>query len=95
MRKRKFNWLDLERLKFVSRKAREGRNPRNPEESIQIPASKAPVFKVGKNFESESKQIELILDKKTRLRPGFFIYAVKPRWSGGNWARDRIHFEFI
>ena len=32
------------------RKAREGRNPRNPEEVIQIPASKAPVFKAGKNL---------------------------------------------
>jgi DNA-binding protein HU-beta len=31
-----------------SRKAREGRNPRNPEEVIQIAASKAPVFKAGK-----------------------------------------------
>jgi DNA-binding protein HU-beta len=30
------------------RKAREGTNPRNPEEVIQIPASKAPVFKAGK-----------------------------------------------
>lgn len=30
------------------RKAREGRNPRNPEEVIHIPASKAPVFKAGK-----------------------------------------------
>jgi DNA-binding protein HU-beta len=30
------------------RKAREGRNPRNPEEVIKIPASKAPVFKAGK-----------------------------------------------
>ena len=30
------------------RKAREGRNPRNPEEKIHIPASKAPVFKAGK-----------------------------------------------
>ncbi|SHI07387.1 HU family DNA-binding protein [Sporanaerobacter acetigenes] len=30
------------------RKAREGRNPRNPEEIINIPASKAPVFKAGK-----------------------------------------------
>lgn len=30
------------------RKAREGRNPRNPEEVIQIPASKAPVFRAGK-----------------------------------------------
>ena len=32
------------------RKAREGRNPRNPEEVIQIPASKAPVFKAGKTL---------------------------------------------
>lgn len=32
------------------RKAREGRNPRNPEETIQIPASKAPVFRAGKGF---------------------------------------------
>ena len=32
------------------RKAREGRNPRNPEEVIHIPASKAPVFKAGKQL---------------------------------------------
>ncbi len=32
------------------RKAREGRNPRNPEEKIKIPASKAPVFRAGKGF---------------------------------------------
>lgn len=32
------------------RKAREGRNPRNPEEKIQIPASRAPVFKAGKSL---------------------------------------------
>lgn len=32
------------------RKAREGRNPRNPEEVIQIPASNAPVFKAGKSL---------------------------------------------
>ncbi|WP_019132870.1 HU family DNA-binding protein [Peptoniphilus obesi] len=30
------------------RKAREGRNPRNPEEVIKIPASLAPVFRSGK-----------------------------------------------
>lgn len=30
------------------RKARQGRNPRNPEQVIDIPASKAPVFKAGK-----------------------------------------------
>ncbi len=32
------------------RKAREGRNPRNPEQVIKIPASKAPVFKAGKTL---------------------------------------------
>ncbi len=32
------------------RKAREGRNPRNPKEVIHIPASKAPVFKAGKSL---------------------------------------------
>lgn len=32
------------------RKARSGRNPRNPQETIQIPASIAPVFKAGKNL---------------------------------------------
>lgn len=32
------------------RSAREGRNPRNPEEVIHIPASKAPVFKCGKSL---------------------------------------------
>lgn len=30
------------------RKARQGRNPRKPDEIIQIAASKAPVFKAGK-----------------------------------------------
>ena len=30
------------------RKARQGRNPRQPDEVIQIEASKAPVFKAGK-----------------------------------------------
>lgn len=32
------------------RKAREGRNPRKPDQVIQIPASKAPVFKAGKTL---------------------------------------------
>ena len=32
------------------RAARKGRNPRNPEEVIEIPASKAPVFKAGKSL---------------------------------------------
>ncbi len=30
------------------RKARQGRNPRKPDEVIDIPASRAPVFKAGK-----------------------------------------------
>lgn len=30
------------------RKAREGRNPRKPDQKIKIPASTAPVFKAGK-----------------------------------------------
>ena len=32
------------------RKCRTGRNPKNPGETIDIPASKAPVFKAGKAF---------------------------------------------
>lgn len=32
------------------RAERQGRNPRNPEEVINIPASKAPVFKAGKGL---------------------------------------------
>ncbi|MCI5840203.1 MAG: HU family DNA-binding protein [Peptoniphilaceae bacterium] len=35
------------------RKAREGRNPRKPDEVIQIPASKAPVFRAGKTLKEE------------------------------------------
>ncbi len=33
-----------------TRKARQGRNPRKPEETIEIAASKAPVFKAGKTL---------------------------------------------
>ncbi|MDD7511566.1 MAG: HU family DNA-binding protein [Peptostreptococcaceae bacterium] len=33
-----------------NRKARQGRNPRKPDEVIKIAASKAPVFKAGKAF---------------------------------------------
>ena len=33
-----------------SRKARKGRNPQKPEAVIDIPASKAPVFKAGKSL---------------------------------------------
>ena len=33
-----------------SRKARTGRNPQKPGETVKIPASNAPVFKAGKAF---------------------------------------------
>lgn len=35
------------------RKPRQGRNPRNPEQIINIPASKAPVFKAGKTLKEK------------------------------------------
>ncbi|MCT4663246.1 MAG: HU family DNA-binding protein [Tissierellales bacterium] len=35
------------------RKAREGRNPRDPKKKIKIPASKAPVFKAGKTLKEK------------------------------------------
>ncbi len=40
------------------RKARKGRNPRDPKQEISIPASKAPVFKAGKSLK------ELVNSKK-------------------------------
>lgn len=35
------------------RAARQGRNPRDPEQVINIPASKAPVFKAGKGLKDK------------------------------------------
>ncbi|MDR5659182.1 HU family DNA-binding protein [Serpentinicella sp. ANB-PHB4] len=35
------------------RKPRQGRNPRDPEQVIEIPASKAPVFKAGKTLKEK------------------------------------------
>ena len=35
------------------RKSRQGRNPRKPEEIIEIAAAKAPVFKAGKAFKEK------------------------------------------
>lgn len=35
-----------------NRKARQGRNPQKPDTVIEIPASKAPVFKAGKNLKN-------------------------------------------
>ena len=43
------------------RKAREGRNPRDPKETIKIPASKAPVFKAGKGLKE-------IVNKKAKKK---------------------------
>ncbi len=40
------------------RKERKGRNPRDPKQEIDIPASKAPVFKAGKSLK------ELVNSKK-------------------------------
>ncbi|TQQ83999.1 HU family DNA-binding protein [Peptacetobacter hominis] len=36
-----------------ARAARQGRNPRDPEQVIDIPASKAPVFKAGKGLKDK------------------------------------------
>lgn len=41
------------------RKARQGRNPQEPEKVIEIPASKAPVFKAGKGLKE-------VVNKKTK-----------------------------
>lgn len=38
------------------RKARQGRNPQEPEKVIEIPASKAPVFKAGKGLKEVVNQ---------------------------------------
>lgn len=45
-----------------ARKARKGRNPRNPEQEIDIPASKAPVFKAGKSLK------EMVNSKKKKKK---------------------------
>lgn len=42
--------MDLEHSKPEKELLGQGRNPRNPEEVIEIPASKAPVFKAGKGL---------------------------------------------
>ena len=44
----KVQLIGLGTFEARDRKARKGRNPRNPGEVIKIPASKAPVFKAGK-----------------------------------------------
>jgi DNA-binding protein HU-beta len=35
------------------RKARKGRNPRKPEEIIEIPSSQAPIFRAGKSLKEK------------------------------------------
>ena len=44
------------------RKARQGRNPQQPEKVIKIPASKAPVFKAGKGLK------EMVNKKKNKKK---------------------------
>lgn len=44
------------------RKARQGRNPQQPEKVIKIPASKAPVFKAGKGLK------EMVNKKKSKKK---------------------------
>lgn len=38
------------------RAARKGRNPRNPQQEIEVPATVAPVFKAGKPFKEAVKK---------------------------------------
>lgn len=47
-----------------NRAAREGRNPRDPQKTIKIPASKAPVFKAGKNLKEKVNSIAKKATKK-------------------------------
>ena len=43
-----FGTFDVKERATRERKARQGRNPRKPDEIIKIAAAKAPVFKAGK-----------------------------------------------
>lgn len=43
-------------FKVKERAARQGRNPRNPEEIIDIPACKSPVFKAGTELKKSVQQ---------------------------------------
>lgn len=49
----KIQLVGFGKFEVRERKARKGRNPRNPEEVIEIPASKAPVFKAGKTLKDK------------------------------------------
>ena len=46
----KIQLIGFGNFEVKERAAREGRNPRNPEEVVKIAASKAPVFKAGKSL---------------------------------------------
>lgn len=46
----KMSFVGFGTFEVRERAERQGRNPRNPEEVIHIPASKAPVFKAGKSL---------------------------------------------
>ena len=47
-REEKVQLVGFGAFEVKERAARTGRNPRKPEETLDIPASKAPVFKAGK-----------------------------------------------
>lgn len=51
-KKEKVQLVGFGSFEVRQRKAREGRNPRNPKQKIKIPASKAPVFKAGKTLKA-------------------------------------------
>ena len=52
----KFQLVGFGTFETRERAARKGRNPRNPEQVIDIPASKAPVFKAGKSLKEAINQ---------------------------------------
>ncbi len=62
------------------RAARQGRNPRNPEEVIEIPASKAPVFKAGKGVKRYNKRI-------IKMKKCGSIYHTFSVYKGGVFTR--------
>lgn len=49
----KISLIGFGNFEVRERKARKGRNPRNPKEIINIPESKAPVFKAGKGLKDK------------------------------------------
>ncbi len=53
VREEKVQLIGFGTFETRARKKRTGRNPRKPEELIEIAASKAPVFKAGKNLKEK------------------------------------------